>query len=89
MANVVGDRYQITIDKRVRDQLGVQPGDLAIEAVEEGRLVVTFVPRPHRESLLGALRKPGTAPIRDWQELKDAAWRERSREVIDGMRGRP
>jgi AbrB family looped-hinge helix DNA binding protein len=88
MANVVGDRYQITIDKRVRDQLGVQPGDLAIEAVEDDRLVVTFVPRPHRDSLLGALRKPGTAPIRDWQEFKDAAWRERSREVIDGMRGR-
>lgn len=89
MSNVVGDRYQITIAKQVREQLAIEPGDRAIERVEDGRLVVTFVPRPHRESLLGALRKPGTPPIRDWHEFKEAAWRERSREVVDGMRGRP
>jgi AbrB family looped-hinge helix DNA binding protein len=88
MANVVGERFQITIDKRLRDELGVQPGDLAIERVEDGRLMVTFVPRPHRESLLGALRKPGTEPIRDWQGLKEDVWRKRSREILDGMRAR-
>jgi AbrB family looped-hinge helix DNA binding protein len=88
MSNVVGERYQITIDRQVREQLGIEPGDRAIEQVEDGRLVVTFVPRPHRESLLGALRAPGTQPIRDWQELREAAWRERSREVLDGMRAR-
>jgi AbrB family looped-hinge helix DNA binding protein len=88
MSNVVGERYQITIDKKVREQLGIEPGDRAIERVEDGQLVVTFVPRSHRESLLGALRTPGGQPIGDWQELKDAAWRERSREVLDGMRAR-
>jgi len=88
MSNVVGERYQITIDKKVREQLGIEPGDRAIERVEDGRLVVTFVPRPHRESLLGALRTPGGQPIGDWEELKDAAWRERSREVLDHMRAR-
>lgn len=88
MSNVVGERYQITIDKKVREQLGIEPGDRAIERVEDGRLVVTFVPRPHRESLLGALRTAGGRPIGDWQELKDAAWHERSREVLNAMRTR-
>jgi AbrB family looped-hinge helix DNA binding protein len=88
MSNVVGERYQITIDKKVREQLGIEPGDRAIERVEDGRLVVMFVSRPHRESLLGALRTPGGHPIDDWQELKEAAWRKRSREVLDGMRTR-
>ena len=88
MSNVVGERYQITIDKQVREQLGIQPGDRAIERVEDGRLVVAFVPRPHRESLLGALRTPGGRPVGDWEELKEAAWLERSREVLDGMRAR-
>jgi AbrB family looped-hinge helix DNA binding protein len=88
MSNVVGERYQITIDKKVREQLGIEPGDRAIERVEDGRLVITFVPRPHRESLLGALKTPGAPPITDWQEFKEAAWRERSREILEGMRSR-
>jgi len=37
MANVVGERFQITIDKKVREELGVQPGDQAVEFVEDGR----------------------------------------------------
>jgi AbrB family looped-hinge helix DNA binding protein len=88
MSNVVGERFQITIDRKVREQLGIEPGDRAIERVEDGRLVVTFVPRPHRESLLGALKKPGVRPVEDWQEFKEAAWRERSREILEGMRAR-
>ncbi|CAN5556343.1 hypothetical protein BH24CHL9_BH24CHL9_03390 [soil metagenome] len=37
MSNVVGERHQITIGKQVREQLGIRPGDLAVEWVEEGR----------------------------------------------------
>jgi bifunctional DNA-binding transcriptional regulator/antitoxin component of YhaV-PrlF toxin-antitoxin module len=85
MANVVGERYQITIDRRVRAELGVKPGDLAVERVEEGRLVVTFMPAPHDRSLLGALRRGGTAPVIDWQQLKDDSWRARTAEIVDGM----
>lgn len=88
MSNVVGERFQITIDRRVRQALGVQPGDRAIETVEDGRLVVTFVPRPHDESLLGALRQPGAHPVEDWQALKDAGWGQRAAEILDGMRAR-
>jgi AbrB family looped-hinge helix DNA binding protein len=87
MSNVVGDRFQITIDKRVRDELGVMPGDLAIERVEDGRLVVSFVPRPHRDSLRGVLRQPGAAPIGDWPALMEDARRARSAEIVESMGG--
>ena len=53
MSNVVGERFQITIDKKVREQLGIEPGDRAVEWVEDGRLVVYFMPKPHSRSLLG------------------------------------
>lgn len=93
MSNVVGERYQITIGKRVREQLGVMPGDLAIERVEDGRLVVSFAPRPHRESLLGVLRGPSTDPVGDWGSLMEDARRARSTEILSaletgGQRGR-
>ena len=56
MPNVVGKRFQITIDKKVREELGIQPGDQALEWVEDGRLVVGFLPHPHSESMLGILK---------------------------------
>jgi AbrB family looped-hinge helix DNA binding protein len=85
MPNVVGDRYQITIDKRLRDQLGVKPGDLAIERIEDGRLVVSFGPRPHRNSLLGVLRRPEAAPVGDWSDLLETARRARSAEIAESL----
>ena len=77
MPNVVGERFQITIDKKVREELGVQPGDQAVEWVEGGRLVVGFLPRPHDESMLGILKKMTgrtIEPITDWEALKERAW---------------
>ncbi len=85
MANVVGDRFQITLDKRVREELGVKPGDLAVERVEGGRLVVSFVPRPHRESLLGVLRKPGSSSVSDWAEMLEDARAARSKEILASL----
>ena len=87
MSNVVGERYQITISKGVREELGVEPGDLAIERVEDGRLVVSFVPRAHRESLLGILREPGAASIEDWGALMEEARRVRSAEILAALEG--
>jgi AbrB family looped-hinge helix DNA binding protein len=86
MSNVVGERYQITIGKKVREELGIKPGDRAIERVENGRLVVDFVPRPHDDSLLGALRTPGLPPITDWQAVKERAWKARSAEIMEVLR---
>ena len=89
MPNVVGERFQITIDKRVREQLGIKPGDQAVEWVEDGRLVVGFLPRPHNESMLGILKKLTDVPIepiKDWQAVKDRAWAARTAEIMEVLR---
>jgi AbrB family looped-hinge helix DNA binding protein len=83
MPNVVGERFQITIDKTVREELGIVPGDLAIERVEDGRLVVEFMPKPHRRSLRGIFHQPGMQPIEDWSAVKERAWAARSAEIME------
>ena len=83
MTNVVGERYQITIGKDVRTKLGIKPGDRAIERVEDGRLVISFMPAPHSESLRGIFHRPGMKPIKNWRELKDRAWEARSAEIME------
>ena len=84
MPNVVGERYQITIDKKVREQLGVRPGDQAFEYVEDGRLVVAFLPTIPEGSMLGILKrytdKP-IEPITDWEAYFDRAWAARGAEI--------
>ena len=85
MSNVVGERFQITIDKEVRERLGIRPGDRAVERVEDGRMVVEFMPKPHRRSLLGILRQPGALPITDWHAVKEAAWDLRVSEILDAL----
>lgn len=91
MPNVVGERFQITIDKKVREELAIRPGDLAVERAEAGRLIVTFMPKPHNRSMLGALRpyiKGPIEPITDWQAMKDRAWAMRTAEIMESLGGR-
>jgi bifunctional DNA-binding transcriptional regulator/antitoxin component of YhaV-PrlF toxin-antitoxin module len=59
----VGERGQITIEREIREKLGIRPKDLAVQRVEDGRLVVEFVRphEPHMRSLAGIL---GPAPAR-------------------------
>jgi len=66
---IVGERYQLVIEKSVREELGVRPGDRAVEKVEDGRLVITFLPARHRRSLRGRLAGPG-GPV-DIGKLRD------------------
>jgi AbrB family looped-hinge helix DNA binding protein len=75
MASRVGERGQITIEKQIREELGVHPGDQAIQRVEEGRVVVEFVPGPHRRSLAGVLAGKVTKRPHDesWEVLREAA----------------
>ena len=82
MPNVVGDRFQITIDKKVREQLGIKPGDQAFEYIEDGLLIVEFMPRPHDRSLRGILKRPQVPPgSTDSAAEKEAAWTARGAEV--------
>ena len=84
MPNVVGDQFQITIDKRVREQLGIRPGDQAFEFVEDGRLVVAFLPPAQEGSMLGILKRymdEPIEPITDWEAYFDRAWAARGAEI--------
>lgn len=95
MPNVVGERFQITIDKKVREQLGVRPGDQAFEYIEDGLLIVEFMPRPHDRSLRGILKRPAVPPnSTDSAAEKEAAWLARGTEITpvlesDTRRNRP
>ena len=40
MSSRVGERGQITIDKRIREELGVYAGDRALQRVDDGRVVI-------------------------------------------------
>ena len=75
LASRVGERGQVTIDKHIREELGVYAGDQAIQRVEDGRLVVEFVPAPHSRSLAGVLRdKVSDKPADEsWPAIRDAA----------------
>ena len=75
MASSVGERGQITIEKAIREELGVYTGDLAVQRVEDGKVVIEFVPAPHRRSLKGILREKArpVADDSDWQAVRDYA----------------
>ena len=75
MASTVGERGQVTIEKAIREELGVYAGDLAVQRVEDGRVVIEFVPAPHRRSLAGVLRDK-VQPFgddSDWEAVRDYA----------------
>lgn len=76
MTSRVGDRGQITIEKGIREELGIYAGDEAIQRVEDGRIVIEVVPGRHRRSLAGSLgdKVTRTPPDESWKALRDAAW---------------
>ena len=77
MASTVGERGQVTIEKTIREELGVYGGDIAVQRVEGTRLVIEFVPAPHRRSLAGALRDKvhPVADDADWAVVREHAER--------------
>ncbi len=88
MAHKVGTKGQVVIEKRIRDKLGVGPGWLAIQRVENGRVEISFVPPEHRRSLKGVLAKyvrKSAPPGPQWDKAREKAWaaiaRERSRRL--------
>lgn len=84
MPSRVGDRGQITVEKAIRDELAVYAGDQAIQWVQDGRLIVEFVPAPHSRSLAGSLAGKSTKRPADdeWSKVVAAA-----RAIADPDRG--
>ena len=57
MKSTVGDRGQITIPKKLRDRLGIRPGQQVEFEEHEGRLVVRkLMPRNPVDGVYGILR---------------------------------
>lgn len=76
MVSRVGERGQITIEKAIREELGIYAGDETVQRVEDGRIVIEVVPGRHRRSLAGSLRGKVTRKPKDegWTALRAAAW---------------
>lgn len=76
MTSQVGERGQITIQKAIREELGIYAGDEAVQRVEDGRIVIDVVPGRHRRSLAGSLKAKITRRPDDesWEALRQAAW---------------
>ena len=47
MTSRVGERGQITIEKAIREELGIYAGDETVQRVEDGRIVIEVVPGRH------------------------------------------
>jgi AbrB family looped-hinge helix DNA binding protein len=76
LAGTVGERGQVTIEKRIREELGIYAGDRAVQRVEDGRVILEIVPGPHRRSLAGALRQKVTRrppDEADWERIRKTA----------------
>jgi AbrB family looped-hinge helix DNA binding protein len=69
----VSEKGQVTIPKRLRDSLGIEPGDVLDFDEESGRLVaVKQAKEVDWDSLRGILRKPDGTP---WESTEEyMAW---------------
>ena len=83
MVNVVGQKGQVVISKKIRDELGVQPGWWALQSIVDGHVEIHFVPPEHNRSLLGVLKDsipPGAGEGLSWEEIRRLAWEAAVRE---------
>ncbi len=86
MANRVGPKGQVVIEKAIRDRLGVQPGWIALQRLVDGRVEISFLPPEHTASLAGILDPytnvkipPGNA----WRLAREKAWAIAAREKMN------
>ena len=69
----VSEKGQVTIPKKLRESLGISPGDVLDFEEQAGRLVaVKEVPQQDWSSLRGILRRPDGSPFADTDEYM--AW---------------
>lgn len=77
MANAVGSKGQVVIEKALRDRLGIQPGWLALQRLVDDHVEISFLPPVHRRSLMGSLAGYTTVRIESgaaWDAAREAAW---------------
>jgi bifunctional DNA-binding transcriptional regulator/antitoxin component of YhaV-PrlF toxin-antitoxin module len=83
MSSLVGTKGQVTIEKGIREALGVRPGWRALQRLEGDRVVIEFLPPRHRQSLAGVLEHATAVRLPTEPEFHAAveqAWEESLRE---------
>ncbi len=82
MAAKLGPKGQVVIEKKIREQLGVEPGALAIQRLVGDHVEIRFAPPAHRQSLKGILRPlvSRSIPPEEWSGATENAWQEAARE---------
>ena len=77
MSHVVGTKGQVVIAKEIREQLGVEPGWIALQRVVDDHLEVCFLPPDDKRSLKGSLSqhaKVRLSPGKRWDKARETAW---------------
>src|SRR6476660_6569225 len=85
VSTLIGTKGQVTIEKGIRDALGVRPGWRALQRLEGDRVVIEFLPPRDRQSLVGILTDKTTVRIPTTEALKAAteqAWEGAAREAM-------
>ena len=83
MANKVGPKGQLVIEKVIRDSLGVKPGWVAVQLLVDDHVQIHFVPPEHDESVAGALvdyAKPELNAGDGLQRAREQAWTQAAEE---------
>lgn len=79
----------MTIEKPIRDALGIGPGWRAVQRLEDGRVILVFLPPRHRRSLAGALTDATQVRAPTTEELRagiEQAWEDAVREKWSELR---
>jgi len=85
MAHVVGPKGQVVIAKDIRNQLGVEPGWLALQRLVNDHVEVYFLPPEHKKSLQGILAehiRVHVAPGQEWDKARHIAWDEAAKQKV-------
>jgi bifunctional DNA-binding transcriptional regulator/antitoxin component of YhaV-PrlF toxin-antitoxin module len=76
LANVVGEKGQLVIEKPIREALGVEPGSVSVQTLVEDHVEIRFFPPEHNRSLRGILARPNQrhVPLEEWDKAREEAW---------------
>ena len=82
MANVVGEKGQLVIEKPIREALGVEPGYVSVQVLVEDHVEIRFFPPEHRRSLRGLLAGATgkRVPAEEWEQARQQAWKAAAKE---------
>lgn len=83
MAHLVGTKGQVVIAKKIRDQLGIQPGWVAVQRLVGDHVEISFIPPEHNRSLKGSLAGYTSVHVaagEEWDKARAKAWRTAARD---------